>query len=199
MVWLSAGIKCCSLLWQPWHSQLCVLGTNKCHYRWGHWQSPGTHRWQLPKHARQEAYVLWRTAGIVWRIYALKNYTSWLNPVCCIWCSDFITGWSIQSLFPVRDMRIFASLKCPDSLWSYPSVIYCFLWKLNSQDVKLTTDLLLVVRWQMSCVLPLFLIYTLLPRRPDSCDNWYMCSFLVEGLKWNNITKVELPCQTLYW
>jgi len=137
MAWLSAGIKCCSLLWQPWRSQLCVLGTNKCHYRWGHWQSPGTHRWQLPKHARQEAYVLWRTAGIVWRIYTLENYTSWLNPVYCSWCSDFITGWSIQSLFPVRERQISSSWKCPDSLWSSPSII---LFPLEVKQPGCETD-----------------------------------------------------------
>lgn len=78
-------------------------------------------------------------------------------------------------------------------------VSYCFLWKLNSQDVKLTTDVHLVLRWQMSGALPLFLVYTLLPRRHDSCDKWCLCSFWVKGLKWNNITKVKVACQALYW
>ena len=198
MVWLSAGIKCCSLLWQPWHSQLRIFGTNKCHNRWGHWKSPGTHRWQLPKHACQEAYVLRRTAGIVWRIYALKNCTSWLNPAYYSWCSDFITGWSTRVWYLSGTSKFLLLWNVQTVSGAIP-VSDCFLWKLNGQDVKLTTDLHLVLRLQMSGALPLFLIYTLHPRRPDSCDNWYLCSVWVKRLKWNNITKFKLPCQTLYW
>lgn len=156
MFWLFAGIKCCSLLWQSWCSQLCILGTNKCHYRWGHWKSPGTHRWQLPKHARQEAYVLWRTAGIVLRTCALKNYTSWLNPVYCSWCSDFITGWWIQSLIPVRDKQISSSLKCPDSLWS-STCIRLFPLEVKHPGCEANLWSTSVMTLQMSGALPLFL------------------------------------------
>jgi hypothetical protein len=113
-----------------------------------------------------------------------KNCRYCLENLCikrttlCGWIQDSIVGvvTRLQSVWFLAGTSKFLLFWNVQTACRAIPVSDSFLWMLNSQDVKLTTDLHLVLGLQMSGALPLFPLYTLHPRRPDCCEKWYFCS-----------------------
>jgi hypothetical protein len=100
--------------------------------------------------------------------------------------SDQAKGWAIRGSNP-SSRRFLSRPKRPHRLWDPPSLLFCSLPRWSCQDMRLTTDLELVLRLRMCGVLPPLSLYAFTKRMwrlnlfillvivPDST---FLCFFL---------------------